>query len=630
MTLITHSLQANADGLHVGLALDPLAGDTISKEWAWALRGGGADLRTFSTEALESPIHDLELLVFDSVPISQKMRKNLEAWVRDGGLLIYAGAKSAKEGISPQGGFFTSPNFIANELLGAQVSGSAPGLKGSYPYIDDDNAMISPLKKGDGLRLGVSGVDHEIQLEATTARVLATSAYLAPNSEDQITKEKTPTILLNRFSKGWVIFLTFSPGQIGACYPDYRESSLAKDCSGASNAHALMRWVVANLLWEAKGKQIPLLSENPGAHPHALVITGDVHDRADTLAELEMASVMADQLVRQQIPFSYYIVGSSAQHAPEIIKKLRGIDTLELSGHTSGFKMFNISSWYPSLGALGVLSDLRKTNLLLGVPHYPDQRNWLVSYRSHGWQSLASSWHAMTLEGVGLVFDNVADRLPRGTTYQLPASWFKGHEERRLFVPIFEKSVVTGGDGETAASFILSDEDQTKIASLASAQAEPCCSNLPYAVYSGYVQRWNQIWARMATMGGLTEVWLWHPGGVGGRKAYEELNRTIQDMKANPAIAFYRGDVIANWRANRERFQTVFKRDKTSAIVTAESKHTLPLVGTPPGQTSQDLNINYWVIGNLSIAGWDSHSWRDPYARTVTQISHPLKALDQH
>jgi hypothetical protein len=159
---------------------------------------------------------------------------------------------------------------------------------------------------------------------------------------------------------------------------------------------------------------------------------------------------------------------------------------------------------------------------------------------------------------------------------------------------------------------------------LASAQPEPCCSKLPYATYSEYVERWNHLWDRLATVGGLTEVWLWHPGGVGVRNAYAEVEGSLQKMKKNVDMAFMRGDVVASWRANRERHSIQVERSASGEILKMIVQARNPLVALPPRSPVSASTIGYWVIGDLQVKGWTSRSWPDPFGRTITLLTYPL------
>lgn len=608
----------------VGLVLDPLAGDGLTQEWAWALRGGGAEIREIDQKSLVSPPANLDLLIVDSVPLSKTVIEAICRWVHKGGILIYADAQSATQEFTDDGQYLQKPDVIASELFGVRVSAVDWGQRGNYPYVVQSSPILSPLMMGDGLQLGVSGVDQRLRLEATTAEILATSARLSPGPGSWLIRSETPTIFLNDYGKGKVLFLSFSPAQIGACYPLFRQNQAPRDCSGAGNAHALMRWVVPNLLWEVRGLQLPLLFEAPGAKPHAVIITGDVHDKPGDQTQVKMAVEMADLFERLKIPLSYYIVGSAAEHLPADIERLKRQGDLEISSHTSAFKTFYVADKYPGLGPLGILSDLRKANDLLGMPKYPEERQWRISFRSHGWSSDESAWRSFKQEGIGLVFDDVADRLSAGSTYQLPMTWFDGGEQERLRIPLFEKNVVTGQNPFPAGSFIIPQGWRSDIASLASAQPEPCCSKLPYQNYSAYIERWNRVWNRLASVGGLTEVWLWHPGGVGGREAYSEVEGSLLEMRKNADIEFMRGDVVASWRANRERHSIKVKRTASGRIDDISLKTEESSVAMPPGSPEGASTIGYWVIGDLKVRGWASRSWPDPYGRKVTLLTRSL------
>ena len=577
---------ACAGDLTIGLGLDPLEDDFLADEWAWALRGGGAGFRKLDDKALALPPENLAMIILDSVPLSAEARDGLDRWVRAGGLLLYAGAPAAMEQMTADGRILPTRDLVAAELFGVRFAGFDPGLVGTYPYVVESSALVSPLMRGDGLRLGVAGVAHDIRVEAAGAQVVAQSARVSPGPDGPVLMSDAPTMFVKHHGKGTVVFLTFSPGQVAACYPEFRQNRIPRDCSRAGSAHALMRWLTANLLWEERRLQLPLLFEALGDRPHSVVITGDVHDHPGQ-GEIKAAYSMAKILAELDLPLSYYLVASLVRNAADDVRHVRAFKNLEISSHSAH------GSWYAALrfqplGPLGILSDLHEAQSLLGIPKYPTQRRWLVSTRNDGWVSDESAWRTMHRAGVGLVFDDVADRLPSDPVWRVPETWFDGGERDRLFVPIFEHSICSATRPFPAGSYRLTPEQARDIALLASAQAEPCCISLPYPKYSGYVARWHRLFDRLATMGGLTEAWLWHPGGVAKRNAYGEVEHTIRSMRDEPSVTFLRGDVVASWRANRERYRIRVERKPAGAITHIK---LLPQKVHCPGQPRELIRV---------------------------------------
>jgi hypothetical protein len=510
-------------------------------------------------------------------------------------------------------------DVVAPELFGVRFMGFDPGLVGTYPRIVEASPWLSPLLPGDGLRLGLAGVDHDILLEPTSAKVLARSLRLSPGPGGFTLASAAPTIVLNRIGKGAVLFTSFSPGQVAACYPKFRESQEPLDCSGAGNAHALMRWLAANVLWEGGRMQIPLLAEAPGNQPHAVIVTGDVHDHPGQ-PEIKAAHRLATIFNRLRLPLSYYLVGTLATSAPAEFKRLREFGNLEISNHSARGKTYTNDKFEP----LDVLPDLKQAETLLEIPPYPGGRGWLLSMRSHGWGSTRAAWNAMRRSGIGLAFDNVADRLPNDPS-RITEKWFDGGERERLFVPLYEKSITTGAF-PFPFSFKLDNEEQMDMASLPSAQAEPCCHPMPYSNYSRYVERWHDLFDRLAMVGGVTEVWLWHPGGVDVKNAYDEVERTLLYMQSRKSTGFLRGDVAATWRANRERYRIRVARRENGAIQAMTIlAPDAPTVVLPPGAPAAAASTSYWVIGDLKVPGWSSRSHKDAYGRTITFLLNPLR-----
>jgi hypothetical protein len=159
----------------------------------------------------------------------------------------------------------------------APITGFDPGLIDVYPDITVSSTLLSPLREGDALRFGAEGVGHTVQVETTDAEVLARGTRLSPGPNGIIFKSNAPTILSKRYGQGRVVFLTFSPARITLCYPVSSNNQDPRDCGGAGQANALMRWLTANVLWEERKLQLPLLWETPGDRPHAVIVTGDVH-----------------------------------------------------------------------------------------------------------------------------------------------------------------------------------------------------------------------------------------------------------------------------------------------------------------------------------------------------------------
>ena len=406
----------------IGLALDPVAGGLFADEWAWALRGGGAELKRLGVKDLEAPVTELALLVLDAVPLSERMRQGLDLWVRNGGLLIYAGANAAMETLDEHGRIRETSGIVATELLGVRFAGYDPGLVGAYPAITASSSLLSPLLPGDGLRLGQAGLGHKLRLEeASDAVVLARALRWSPGPGKLYDALDTPSIVTHRHGQGRVVFLSFSPGQVAVCYPESRDRTEPTDCSGAGSAHALMRWLTANLLWEERRQQIPLLWEAPGDRPHGFIVTGDVHVHPDDW-EIKASRRMAEKLDSLGMPLSYYLMGQLAEKTPAEIEVLRRFKNLELSTHSYAGKVYlrRDFGWLGLGESWGIRSDIRQTEAALRIPRYPDSRRWLLSTRSHGWLSDEPAWTAMRREGIGLAFDYVADHLSRHAPWRVP------------------------------------------------------------------------------------------------------------------------------------------------------------------------------------------------------------------
>jgi len=611
--LIAFSSGVESAELRVGLVKHPTAGVLFADEWAWALRGGGAEMKMLSHRDLSALSPEIPLLIIDSAPLNEAARRALEHWVSQGGLLIYAGAEAALQKMNDQGGIQKNRELISPELLGASFAGFDPGLIGVYPDIAVSSPLLSPLREGDALRFGAEGVGQTVQVEATDGEVLARGARLSPGPNGIVFKSNTPTILSKRYGQGRVVFLTFSPARIALCY---RENWEPRDCGGAGQAHALMRWLAANLLWEERKLQLPLLWEAPGDRPHAVIVTGDVHR---SLQQAQDANQMGKIFNDLKLPLSLYVVGRVATATRTEFHALQKLNDLEISPHSASGKDYAVKK-FRYTRALGILADLRKAESLLAIPDYPSKRGWLISMRNEAWSSDRGAWWAMEHEGIGLVFDHVADSTQSRLTHLAPRIWFDGGEQQRLFVPIFERSVTSRID-----NFRLRGDSERNIASLSSAQPEPCCKPLDYPAYTRYVERWHALFDRLAPVGGLTEVWLWHPTGVAMKAGFDDMEKTLRQMSSEPTVSFLRGDVVATWRFNRELYRIRAERDPRGAILSMDlmppAEPSKPL---PPGAPAFASSTSYWVLGSLTVPGWATRNWTDPMGRPITVLVHPL------
>jgi len=604
-----------AGELNIGLFTQSMQAESYAEEWTWALRGGGAQFQMLGHQELAGSGTEFPLVIVDSVPMDETTGRALENWVHAGGLLIYAGVDAALKAIGENGEASYARDFPLSELLGANFSGFDEGLIGIYPQMVVSSELLSPLKTDDALRLGKVGIGHSIRIEAKDATVLARGVRLSPGQDGIIQKSFVPTILTREHGQGRVIFLTFSPGQIAHCYAGETDDQEALDCTGASQAHALMRWLTANLLWEERQIQLPLLWEAPGDRPHAVIVTGDVHHNP---FEVDAAVRMGKRMDELALPLSLYLNGQIAPDFPEQYSALQRLDNLEVSPHSSDGEVY-WTKRFRFTGALGILLDLKKALSLLEVPEYPSNRDWLISIRNESWQSDRWAWWAMEREGVGLVFDHIADTIENRGLYLAPNIWFEGGEEQKIFVPIFERSIATPVD-----NFRLEGNRARNMASLSSAQAEPCCIPLSYSAYTRYVERWHTLFGRLAAMGGLTEVWLWHPGGVALKHGFADMVNTLRRMKRDPAVFFLRGDVVASWRYNRELSRIQTERDAQGQIsklhLTSQPGDLKPM---PPGSPSYTSTTSYWVLAPLNVPGWESREWSDPMGRPITVLTHP-------
>ena len=615
--LLTAPTQAS-EPLHVAVARGPGDSEVALREWSWVLRGGGVQVEVWDP-ASEAPLPKADLLIVDAVALPPSSVSDLKAWVRAGGLLLLASGPEFEPSKEP--GAYPP---LDPELSGVSSEHKDPGLLGLYPRLIQSSPLLSPLVAGDGLRLGKKGLGHHVAFKAINpSEVLAESAELHLSDGGLVVPKNPPTLVLHRLEKGQVLFVGFSLADVAACYPSLVSQGAALDCSGASSAHALMRWLTANLLWEFHHQQIPLLFEAPGDQPHAVIVTGDVHDPKSGGPDT-VTWPMVELTERLGVPFSLYIDGAVGRSSPDLMAHLhQEAQEVELSTHNlKGKVMLAKKYWFKRLG---MLYDLLRSQSLLGVGFYPFQRQSLLSIRSHGWISDRTAWWAYQKAGIGLVFDHVGDSMNTATPWRVTPAWFDAPPETRLFVPLFEHSIKTAKD-----DFCLNSETALDMASLASPQAEPVRQIIRYARYSRYVEQWHRVFSRLSSMGGLTEVWLWHPEGVAAHEALGEVEKTLKGFKEDTDVSFQRGDVLANWRANRERMRIKASWDSSGHLENMVLQPPLnPLWPLPKGSPLAAHSIGYWVLGEARIKGWSSRRVRDPYDRTVTILTHQLDVQDQ-
>jgi hypothetical protein len=127
-------------------------------------------------------------------------------------------------------------------------------------------------------------------------------------------------------------------------------------------------------------------------------------------------------------------------------------------------------------------------------------------------------------------------------------------------------------------------------------------------------------------MGGLTEVWLWHPEGVLFNNGFSEVNNSIKAFINESNVTMFRGDEVATWRANRERFTVNPEWDSHGQLKSLHLSVPRPVpLSLPVESNSACSTISYWIIGDGSIpGGWTSSRWSDPYGRTITRFSHKI------
>ena len=620
----------SADPVAIGVFGKKSSGDFRSdSEWQWGLRGGG--VQVLALDSLTKSLFDLSLVIIDDRSLDERDSERLDKWVAEGGVLIVAGARSLfGQRIDGNRSLPKAAlNKILIELAGVKPEYHDPGVLGSYPRIVRNDPLISPFRKGDGLRLGEPGVAHALRLRAPDAEILAESSRLRPGKNGVVEHSSIPALTMRRFGEGLVLFSSFSLASVAGCYPD--ADGRATDCSGAGTARALMRILVANLLWEQHGLQVPLLWETPGNAATGVVITGDVHADQHQV-QIRSARQMTSVFSSLDLPLTFFIVGDVAVQAPEHFQALNGHANVEVATHSAHGKKYHLGRSSVSgrrrggiHGAAAVREDVREAERMLGLADWPRNRPWASAIRTEAWASNeteSAAWTGMVEAGIGLVFDHNADSVLPQPQWSAPTTWFEGEIQQRLFVPMFDRSVTTAHD-----DFRLTSEMARKIASIGSPEPDPARNHaVTFEIYGDYVSRWHSAFRRIGVMGGITEVWLWHPSTPVRKGGLTELKSVLEDMASDPGVEFFHGNELATWYRNREQVRVQPRYDEASTLVELELNlaHADTLLPLPPDSASPTSTISYWVLGEVSVPGWDTRRWSDPAGRTISVLSRPL------
>lgn len=594
---------------------------------AWMDQLGSGGLEPVSLNELDQGLAESHLAIIDASESPLPSLAGLLDWAQGGGVVLLSGVPAA--GNTPAGGQDVSTLSAWLNLAGLRPDYHDPGLSGTYPMITESSPMLAPLLPGDGVRLGASGVGHALRVEAIDAQVLATSAAISARDGFAVRADDAPTITLRRVGDGLVLWTSFSLSRIAACYPD--EQNKPTDCSVVTTAEFLMRLLVANLLWEQYGVQLPLPWQTPGNSPTSVLITGDVHFdemNVQVKAALEMARIAATL----DIPVTYFVVGEVATRAPELYAQLAAMPNVEIGSHSASGQQYRLgrSSFSGRRrggvhGPEAVCEDVKKAEAMLGLPSWPGERSWLAAIRTEAWASNeteSGAWSGMACAGIGLVLDQNADMITKHPAITGPAKWFEQPVRQRLFFPSFTTSANTAND-----NFHLPDAMAERIVSLPSPEPDPCCNDaVEFARYTDYVLDWTDNLLRMGKAGGTTQVWLWHPSTPATRQGFPAIEQVMTRMAKDPDIAFVHGSELATWHFNRTQGSPIVGRDEHGRLRSLdwrlnEGGTLLPL---PAGGSEATRTITYWVIGEAKVPDWQHRQVRDGAGRTITILSRDI------
>lgn len=596
---------------------DPTSTVDAKQEWDWAIRSSGLEFSLMSDSSSNALASETSLAVLESECLSQDQFAQLESWIHAGGTLIIAGLNCWSDGSElrlEQG---------RAELSGLTLEATDPGLAGVYPRVTDNSPLLAPFSVDDGIRLGEQGIARSHRLQPDSASVLARGYRIEPGPGDWARPSDAITMASRSIGDGRVVFLNFSPAQVTACHPDAKGNET--DCSGAGTARGLMRLLIANLLWEVRGEQIPIAWETPGDRPLGVVITGDVHV-SDEAYQVRSARLMAERIASREAPITYFVVGEVAEESPLHLESLKRQDSVFLGSHSAFGDTYDPDTLS---GASRISADIRSAESMLGIESYDKDRRWRAGFRSHGWasdESVGQAWTAMNEAGISVVFDHNADPVLPEISVSAPVEWFEGDVRRRLFLPLLERSVHT-----QSGDFVLPHDLAGKIFSIGSPEPDPCCNwAVTFDTYMQYIRGWHENLLRIGQLGGATEVWLWHPSTPVWKGGLTALREFVGDLVSNPRVDMFLAHEFATWAFNRDQV-TVSTRWNASGHV-----HDLTaiydqasLAPLPPGSRPAAGELSYWVLGDADIDGWRAERTTDPMGRTLTILSKTLVKTDR-
>lgn len=607
-------LSEAGQALELGILADPDSVIEAGSQWNWAIRGTSLGFSELEASAFRLDAARMPLVVLEDACLPEEAFERLEAWIESGGLLIINGLECR-----------AAPARRANRghragLAGLSVLADDPGLHGLYPRVSGKTPLLAPFEAGDGIRFGRAGIARTTRLHADSVTVLARGYRIEPGPGDWVRPSDAVTIASRRIGRGRIVFLNFSLAEIAACHPDCEGRPV--DCSGAGTARALMRYLLANLLWEERGVQIPLRWETPGDQALGVVLTGDVHPAEDAY-QVRSARLMAERIAGPESPLTYFVVGDVARLSSQHFEALRSMPGVALGTHSAQGRKYiarDIS------GAEAVQADIRASESLLGMPSRDEGRRWLVGVRSHGWASDRPAWRAMERAGVGVVFDHNADAVLPEVEASAPLEWFQSDVSRRLFVPTLERSVHTEAD-----DFVVPGELEESIFSLGSPEPDPCCNwAVTFDAYNDYIVAWHEQFLKLGAMGGATAVWLWHPSTPVWKGGLDGLERFVDELAADDRTALFSAHELATWAYNRERVHAIPKWTASGRLnglsgqVDAEA-----LAPLPPGASEAAGTVSYWVLGQAEPEGWHARQTRDSLGRDVTVLSRRVPPGDR-
>jgi hypothetical protein len=551
----------------------------------------------------------------------------LTDYVKSGGVALISGVPDPE--MSWCGDEPRASTDAVLSLAGLRAGWHDPVLASARPAIIESGDLLFPLRVGDGLLLGRQGLGHGLGLEVDSATPMAWVYRDQPEKSFKPVIREHPAIARRTLGRGAVYFTSFSLARVAHCYP--AADGQATDCSAAASSESLMRLVLGNILWSHAQLQWPIARQSPGGVSSIVAVTGDVH--VDPQAtQIKAALRLAEIMQELDIPVTFFVVGEVAERFPDLYGQLKSMPNVGIGTHSARGQQYRLGhSIVPFRrrggvhGSEDVLDDVRQSERVLGLPHWPSERPWLAAVRTEAWgsnQTESEAWSGMKRAGISLVLDHNVDTVTSHPAVTPPRDWLETTVRKRVSIPAFSRNIQTATD-----NFRAPEQGLPQMFTLPSPQPDPCCNLAArFADYLGYVVGWHEALIEIGSVTGATQVWLWHPSTPAVQGAFDELRSSLQQMANDDRVRFSGVHELATWNANRHSGSLEISLNEDRSIEslqwrTSDSNHPAAL---PPGSHPDSSTVSYWVHGDAKLDGWSSYRV-SVGGRIITVLTQPAK-----